>query len=252
MDNKDFRDAFSVVRASDELRLEVFNMTTNTGKRYNKTIRRVLIAAAIIALLATTALAAPEIVNAIRGGSTEYSSGGHNKAEWMQNSDILYDSYEVYLELELEPDAPDDVLIHYLPEIPTGYDQYVGFQSDIERLYQWKKGEKGYYGNYADEIGFTQWPGDFWNRRAAMGIKRAWTVMVPQGTKPVEKLVELGGVSGYLVESAAGQGSRLFFWSDGDYVFRLEVPDEYTDGQLAELIESVHVVENIDPYIFND
>ncbi len=252
MDKYEFQDAFSAVRASDTLRQEVINMTETKRKPIRLTTK-ILIAAAIIALLATTAVAAPTVIAAIKGSRTEYLHSNTGRQDDWPNADQNDDTYNVYLNIELNPDAPDDVLVHYLPDIPAEYTQYHGFQSDIERLYAWCTDENaGWDLVHEDEIIFVQWPGGLFNDRKEQGIDWICWITVPEGTKPVEKIVELGGISGYLVETTYGFGSRIFFWSDGDYVFKLEVPDEYTDQQLAALIESVHIVENIDPYIWND
>ncbi len=253
MGNKKFQEAFSVVRASDELRLEVLQMTEKTN-RSSSTLRRVLIIAAIIALLATTALAAPTIINALKGGKTVINNtfGVQGKLSWLPGSDKQYNDYDVFLDLDLNSDAPDDVLIHYLPEIPEGYEQTLGFKSDIERTYLWATDEDGTNYMHPNEIQFMQWPGGFWNERKVQGIEWACWIVVPEGEEPQADMTEMGGKIGYLVETEYGYGARIFFWSDGDYVFKLEVPDEFTDEQLAALIESVHIVENITPYIFNE
>ncbi len=252
MENK-IKEAFSVVRASDELRLEVLQMTEKTNRPRLK-LRQVLIAAAIFALLATTAMAAPTVINALRGGRTEMNStfGTQGKLSWLPGSVKEYNDYDVYLDLDLNPDAPNDVLIHYLPEIPNGYEQTLGFKSDIERTYLWATDDEGRKFMHPNEIQFMQWPAQHWIEKA--GPNGAWAcwIVVPVGEEPKSEMTELGGKRGFLVETEYGYGARIFFWSDGDYVFKLEVPDEYTDDQLAELIESVHVVENIRPYLFNE
>ncbi len=240
MENKDFQAAFSAVRASNELRLEVSkSMKQENTRKTGGLLPKVLLVAAIISLLATTALAAPAIINAIKGGRVGI------------NTEIELNG-DVFLDLELNPDAPDDVLIHYLPEIPEGYEQTLGYKSDMERTYLWATDEEGTNFMHPNEIQFMQWPGGLWNERKEQGIDWACWIVIPEGAEPEFKLTELGGKLGFLVESAYGYGARIFFWSDGDYVFKLEVPDEFTDEQLAELIESVHIVYNISPYIFKN
>ncbi len=251
MDKKKFQDAFSVVRASDALRLEVANKMQENKKPARLT-RKILIAAAVIALLVTTALAAPAVLDAINGGHTELFRSGVGKPDDLPGGDKTYDGYNVHLDVTLNPDAPDDILVHYLPEVPEKYRQYAGFKTEIERLYVWSASAEPRGFDSEDGIVFYQWPGGFWNDRAEKGIDWAYWITVPEGEKPQERKVELGGVNGYLVESSYGYGSRIFWWSNGDYMFMLEVPDEYTDAQLAALVESVHEVEDIGPYIFYD
>ncbi len=234
MENKDFQAAFSAVRASRELRSEVNRIVKRENTRRTcRLLPKVLLVAAIISLLATTVMAAPMIINAIKGGRVEL------------NKDVI-------LELELNPDAPEDVLIHYLPEIPEGYKQTLGYKSDIERTYLWATNEEGSNFMHPDEIQFMQWPGKVWEQKDTGNGTWACWIDIPEGEKPRFSMTELGGMLGFLVESDYGYGCRIFFWSNGDYVFKLEVPDEFTDAQLAQLIESVHIVEDITPYIFKN
>ncbi|MBQ3215556.1 MAG: hypothetical protein IJB11_05495, partial [Oscillospiraceae bacterium] len=59
-------------------------------------------------------------------------------------------------------------------------------------------------------------------------------------------------IEGYLVEEPTlgnNYGERKFYWSDGDYLFCLQVPCDFTDAQLEEMVTSVQLVEDIKPYL---
>ncbi len=98
MNTKKFKDTFSAVHASDALRLEVLQMCENEKKPI-RLGTKILIVAAIVCLLATTALAAPAIINAIKGGRTELNGefGPQGKPDYLPGADMTYDMYNTPL-----------------------------------------------------------------------------------------------------------------------------------------------------------
>ncbi len=241
MDKKEFQKAFSVVRASDELRLEVLQ-TTQMKKRTGSLMRKVLIAAAIIALLATTALAAPTIINALKGGKAEFNSGNWY-APTGEPDEGPFDQYDLYLDIQVNKDAPKTLETYYMPDLGADFvltDGYV-FAHGLGQ-YDWVRETE----NGKEYIFFQQSAGSNFDPDEPV-----WSVNVPSKQAPNAELVELGGVTGYLAKET-GPNRIHFFWSDGDYVFHIQIQADYSQEEIAQILQGVHAVEDIAPYIISD
>ncbi len=242
MDKKTFYDTFSAVRASSSLRLEVMNMT----KKKRSILPKILIAAAIAALLCTTALASQAIIRSFTHG--DLVEGGSDNLGTFPPEHGLRDTYELYLDFEANPDAPKNIETFYMIFPGEGY------------ILQEGHTDTWYYGDAPSE------PSDFavyyWQQDADNGIffqqgitgrhdsDVPWqTVFVEEGREPQVLETELGGVKGYLIEQYRELHTRVFLWSDGDYMFHLEVPGDHTDAQIADLLQSMTAVADIAPYI---
>ncbi len=240
MDNRLFHDTFCQVRASDDLRLEVLEMTEKSEKQPSRLLPKVLLVAAIIALLTTTAFAASAIFHALKGGDTEFISGGWYAPTGSPYNKGPYDAYEVYIDIEIDPDAPKTIEMCYMPEMRDNYVPYFGAELNGVNQFGWTNGLR----NYDDEILFFQFAGGMIDLNDPVAC-----LHIPAGENPKTTLTDLEGISGYLVEDPMFYGRRWFYWTDGQYVFQLAVPDEYSEEQLTEIVKSVHYVPSIEPYL---
>lgn len=242
MDKQQLQGAISKIHASDGLIQEVLAMKT---KENNVTFRGKLVKAAVIAaivtvLLATTAFAAPAIYNALTSGrvNTDDTIGltptGPDGSQEVQ-------LHEVCVDVQMNEHAPDSIEQFYLPTMDAGYEQYYGFvyKDRTTALFRWTNGQ----GNWEDEVRFWQVSGGAYDPKEAYCV-----VHTEPGVTPEAKLVQLGGIQGYLVEENDRYGTRHFLWSDGNYLFYLEVPDEYTDDDIAGLLQRIVPVADILPY----
>ena len=64
---------------------------------------------------------------------------------------------------------------------------------------------------------------------------------------------ELGGVEGLLISVPEDPlyPKHHFYWEDGEYVFYMIFPYYVTEAEMAEIISSIHVVEDIRPYLIS-
>lgn len=238
MNKNELQEAFLKIRASDALIEEVLAMKTENkcSKLSGKFTKVAVIAAVVTALLTTTAFAAPAIYRALtvdkNGGAWEEPTGG---------SGGVHNLYEVRADLEMNTDAPGSLETYYIPKLDSGYVQYYGFvyKDRMSACYMWTNGEK----NWEDEVRFWQEAGAYYDPKDILTV-----VHTEPGVEPEVKLIELGGVQGYLVEDLILYGTRWFIWSDGNYLLKLEVPDEYSDEDIAEVLRSIEAVEDILPY----
>lgn len=241
MNKQQLQGAISKLHASDGLVQEVLSM--NTKKKnvtaQGKLAKTALIAAIVTVLLVTTAFAAPAIYQALTNGRV----GGEEI--WLTptgpEGSHQVQRHDIYVDVQMNEDAPASIETFYLPTMEGGYEQYFGFvyKDQMSAVYRWTNGRE----NWEDEVCFWQIAGGTYDPKEVY-----CTVETELGTTPEAKLVQLGGIQGYLVEDISHYGTRHFLWSDGEYLFYLEVPDEYSDEDIVKVLQSIVSVEDILPY----
>lgn len=239
MDKQLFRETFSAVHASNEVISEVLEMAKErkTKDFGHSGPRKILIAAAMVLLIATTVFAASAIHNAVVGGSLKNKGVSFTL---MNDSNEELNRYEVWLDVDMNDNAPESIETYYMPVLADEYQQYFGYVYwQSAAVYRWTYGEE----SWGNDVRFWQTAGGAFYADQAI----AWVYTLPEET-PEAKMVELNGIQGYLVGDSFGYGSKSFFWSDGDYLFQLDVPDEYTNNDIASLLQSIVTVEDIEPY----
>ncbi len=254
MDKKLFKETFSAVYAPEATKAEVLKMTEKKkAAGLGRGVMRAVLVAAIILALAATVYAATEITQAIRRQNRQPNPDALTAGD-VQTDDQAYftptypsgDSYEkrkheIRLEVEMYPDAPASVDVFYLPRVSQEYSQIHGYlyRDRISVNYSWRTPE--------GIIDFEQTAGANFDPSQVVDV--VWT---QPGAAPEVEVTWLAGLKGYLVREAPSQdssGRTTFHWSDGDHLFRLQVPYGYTDAQLEELIFGIQPVENIRPYL---
>ena len=242
MDKQKFQETFSHIHASERLKTEVLQMKRKERRNARRILRGVLVAACLLALIAATIIAAPKL----------YKNRGHvvtDEGLWATptdadgNSDVMH-QHKVYLDFDLRQEAPKRITRFYLPQIPEDYVQYHGYLYKDNMLvqYRWKAPD-----SYENDIAFYQEAGGSVDLTECVDV--VWTE--PE-KKPETNFSTLGSIDGYLIDSApVGElsGHRVFYWTDGDYLFRLEAPYSYTDEQLSALVESVQELSHVRPYL---
>lgn len=204
---------------------------------------KVVLVAAIIAGLAMTAGAAPLIRNALLGGKMEKDdTAWFTPTNPADGSSYECRQFEITLDVDMDKNAPKQIETFYIPQIPQEVPQYLG------NLYQGSVAQYGWYSKDSDQ-------GFFFCQQAGGSIQKEdlnYHVYAVPGDQPKAELRTFAGIEGYLVAARPvgdGDGERVFFWSDGNYLFRLEVPYEYTEAQLEEVIASVEPEEDIVQYL---
>lgn len=207
---------------------------------------KVALVAAVVAGMAVTAVASPAIRNALFGGKMVSDEALWNTpTDPADGSSYEVAQHHVTLEVELDQDAPKMIGTYYLPQTPEGMEQVAGHIL----------GEP--VGSVAQFWWISDGTGDIHFMQKAGGSLRPEdlreSVSTLYGTVPKAEMRSFGGIEGYLIDvrpiGDGLMGDRLFFWSDGQYLFRLEVPYGYTDVQLEEMVASVQPVEDIAPHL---
>lgn len=203
--------------------------------------------AAVVAGLAVTAAAAPLIRNALKGGTLEpETQAGFTPTNPITGDSQAFVWHEIMLDVEFNEDAPRSIETYYMiPEIPEEFtNQDLGhiYKDAIEAWFGWR------VPGTDRDIRFIQWAG----KHDAIEDVLSVNVTTAPGVVPVHGLRTFAGIQGYLVEEPTlgeNYGEREFYWSDGDYLFCVQVPCDYTDAQLEAMVASVQPVEDITPYL---
>ena len=153
----------------------------------------------------------------------------------------------MYLDLQTDADAPTSVTEFYLPQLPEDYIQYHGYlyKDNTVVHYRWKAPD-----SYARDISLSQWAGG----DSDASLRNYVIQASPDGPAPALRQVTWGGVEGLTVNSepyANVPGCRLFFWSDGQYIFHLSAPPDYTDEQMDALVSGFQKVSDIRPWLID-
>ena len=71
---------------------------------------------------------------------------------------------------------------------------------------------------------------------------------------PEHSMRTFAGIQGYYIQVPNKEkdfGYREFFWSDGQYLFSLHVPLDFTEVQFEQMLSELHPVENVAPYLYS-
>lgn len=152
--------------------------------------------------------------------------------------------HSISFRLPLNEDAPELIERYYFPELPAEYEQSFGM---------------AYAGLKRDRLGALhfRWavPGG-----TSCGLEFRQENKPENGeihmnlSEPTLKESTLGGVEGMLiVETDVSWKTtyQYFYWSDGNYVFSMYFPLDFTEEQMGEMIASVREVEDIRPYLIS-
>lgn len=234
---------FEAIGELDEnLLVDVENVKSS---RSNRVLRRALLVAALVAGLAVTAAAAPRFRSALRGGSAQTDHSDYFTPTDPQTGESHRQKrYEITLEVDFDQDAPREIEAYYMIErVSDGFMQYHGYVYEAAGLAQ--------YGWIAEgnerSIYFTQQAGG-----AVATDDLTVDVYSSPDQAPEHGIREFAGIQGYLI-LAANQGNnggeKIFYWSDGQYLFSLEVPGDFTDVELEQILSSIRPVTDITPYL---
>lgn len=246
-------DLISAIGAVGEQTLEHSERSVS-GRR--RVAVKLLCAAAVIALLTTTVLAAPAIRNALFGVKTKNIVISGIIMQQGELSDLSESYMDVSLELQMLPEAPETVETYYAPTLPAEQWEPIpltvnegaelSFAQDT--LLQWEN-ENGEYLLFrqAAHPGYT---GDCSWDSVCTGFDAEYSV----------SQLELGGccVQRIVVEPSAKEhdglckehpGLQKLYWSDGLYIFSMEVNYAMPDEELATIFESIQPVADALEYV---
>lgn len=244
-------DLFRAIGQADPADLEHSEMQK---QKHRKVLPRVGLIAAVLAVLCMTAMAIPSVRNLLFGINVK-----QNRVAAISVFDgvemVAGGSAEVWLDVTISQDAPGMVETAYVPLFaaenwqpiveywPEGVILTMGPDLNIG----WEDGE----GNYAlfHQLAHPGYTGDDTADYIELGYNAAYEITTLKlGADEVQCInVHPSSIDGEGV-SAKDDGRRKIFWSDGSYLFSMEVNFDMTDAMLQTLYESVAPVEDVDQY----
>lgn len=229
--------------------------------------RRCGLIAAVLALAVLTACAAPVVVrtfNAISGGEAEQTRQSHRVGSMVLDNQtgafIISGSwemepaeYEITLELEGEGRRPQELEERYAPTwVPEDYvNQFDNSEEGNAVLRFCTLDSPDAWLRYVefrqsllpegDPVTFTDtfsvFRGVFVNGMDSRNVTYGEATVLELYPRLTE--LELENIHAFFF-----QASRYLYWSDGAYLFRLEIPYEMDTDTVERIIASVQIVEN--------
>lgn len=231
-------DLFAAIGEVGDTRLEKLEYASKRGGR--RILLRCGLAAAVVMILAATVFAIPAARNALFDGKAELTqTGGIYGAEGHRYDDI----YAVRLNVKASPEAPDTIERYYLPmELAESWSLCNGSNAFADAAYfAWDNYDLGIYAIFSQK-----------SAKHYDGSSPFDRINVSAGTEVAETTVEHNGRMLYRFEVAPSEtdarGEVYFYWSDGDYIFRLVCPASLTDETVFSILDSVAPVEDISRY----
>lgn len=232
------------------------NRKTATDWKHLQTRRifRLGIAAALIAsLLGTVALAARSWF------FNDYQPQLSDPAEVVTPTDENGNSqkgtvYQLSFRLPINEEAPELIDRYYFPEVPEMYEQSFGY------AYAGLNRDRLVTIHFGWDIPEGEKQGILFEQESAGsldGNEIRINLLTAPDTVPETKEAVLGGVEGLLITEPREldllglHPHQYFYWSDGNYVFYMRFPIDFTEQQMGQLIGSVKEVDNIQPYLIN-
>ena len=220
----------------------------NMSKRKKPAWGKIALIAAVIAGLGITAGAAPLIRNTLKNGSMNtHSLTAFTPTNPVNGSSYELQTHDIRVDIELNKNAPISIETYYMPEIPSGYIQYHGAIYNQNSLLHcvWKAED-----DYAHDISYWQTA-----RYSYDPDEIVASISTAPGETPVAEMRRFGEIEGYYAQQkpfAEMPGRKLFFWSDGSYLYRLELPYEYSDEQMEQIITTLTQVADISSYLVSN
>lgn len=216
-------------------------------KRGKRIMWRVGLVAAVISMLAVTVFAAPVILGALSGGDIRFVEGGQPYISIYSTAGITSnDGYQVLLDLDVDPDAPETLED---PCLPVSL-----LENNLPSRCNWEK-----YGvicwfryHYPDgrveSVRFEQYtiPETVDGMYPAVCRSIPWSIVKSRTLACGDKTVYEVTFTGSLREKLE---TRQLYWSDGKYIYYLLLDYDVEAADYEKIIESIQPVEDMTPYL---
>ena len=215
-----------------------------------KILRFGLAAVLIAGLLGVTALAVEQF-RPFRGYEPQISDPVEVVTPTRDGVSHSGQKHNVSFRLPLNEGAPELIEQYYFPNVPEMYEQSFGMAYDGQKRDRLMKLD------FFWDVPNGQKKGIRFSQKSVATLEDSEihkVLITPPGTKPELIEVTLGGVDGLLLADHPMPGKadyQYFYWSDGNYVFSMWFPLDFTEEQMGEMIASVREVEDIRPYLIS-
>lgn len=152
--------------------------------------------------------------------------------------------YNVYMEVDAKENLPETVKTVYTMNLPEqwdhAYSMYVGSED-------WA--QSGWFLTPYKEVQLNQYTFEMAERIFGRNyVDKLWSM--PKDAPVKSEIVTMAGIEMLRVTISAegmdrlinGDGETRLYWSDGEYIMRLEYPSELTDEEVVAMLNTLHVM----------
>ncbi len=217
-------------------------------------LRKALIAAAAVMLLAVTVIAAPLIAELLFHTDQEKVFDGY-VSENADGKIVVYaDTYRIDFTLENPEAVPDHFETFRIPTYfeQNGWYQDYGYDLTADQRYpcmeyMWLPSKYSNSWCVFSQSVFVQPPDD---ASAPLGTKQFFLPIPPDYELIEETLLLLGReITCYRVDYDAYFGERYLYWTDGQYAYQLNTTTDITEDMIGEIIASIENVNDNSSYL---
>lgn len=227
---------------------------------HRPTVYKVVLAAALVALLSISAFAANRLFVDVSDGEI-VSHTFHMQsldAQWNVIREKDSNGYILTAEIDTYEDVPMKLVKPYLPVVPESWEcagaangKYNGEIGMVSVSWSYEEDGQEYKVSYRQEsagVYNTKGDGSVW-----------WITDVPDDVTMVGMDATIGEAPVYQVDVSASEHTwshpsyahRMIFWSDGYSIFMLQVPQNWQEEQIYEMMCSLTLQENIEAALSN-
>lgn len=252
-------DLFEAMGAIDE---DLLARSETTAVR-RLPLRKALIAAAAVMLLAVTAMAAPAIAELLFDAKAEQTTFGTTLTT-QDGTEVTYNNiHMIHFDVENPEELPTTIeeycIPHYAEEngwtLDGGYLYTYDFGENTNIRWvnevvpdQWIEFEQSSINQFAEEVGQEPGTNQFYIASAPGTEVTQSTLSTSLGDIPVY----LATNTPYVVQNYVGKRQMHVFWSNGTYAFHIMTSDDMDPEMLAQIIQSVAPVAAPAPYLVDN
>lgn len=202
--------------------------------------------AAAAALLIGSVSAAPVILGALRGGDIRFEEGEHPYISIYSTAGISSKGYQVLLDLDVDPNAPETLEV---PCLPVSL-----LENNPPSRCNWEKYGVVCWFRYQYPDGSTKFVRfeQYTVPKPVDGLYPAMCRSIPWSTVK-SRTLECGDRTVYEVTFTDSWKetleTRQLYWSDGKYIYYLLLDHDVEATVYETIIESIQPVEDMTPYI---
>lgn len=215
------------------------------------TVRRIskrfgIIAAVMALILTACAPAAIHAFSALKEGSV-------NRLETYGYYELEPSVYEIWVDIDIAQDAPTSIETIYIPAVMKNYGSELTYEK-----YEWAVSFRHNNPNDGPEefIGFHQVAYPSYARTGEAFVLGEFHA--DSDTEPQVTMKSFGDITILDIihespswSSEAGAqyvAQRTVYWSDGYYLFLMNLPASWNDGQIEEMVASLTTVEDLSEF----
>lgn len=227
-----------------------------TVRSKGKTAFRLSLAAAVVALLTITVFAVPAIRNALFGVRTKQTYISRIFVDEGNAADVHESYLDVSLDIALDKSAPASIETYYIPMLPASQWEPIplitreGQSPNLSKstLLQWQTQDGSYvlFRQYAMPGYSAEQPFD----SVCTGFDADYSIEQIELSSYIVQRITVEPSSkealGFLGKHA---GLQKLYWSNGDYIFTMEVNFDMSDATLADIFESITTTADVMPYL---